>query len=490
MSFQPVLLPQLFLAHRTKQAGSSGEICNGKRLALLCALCVALSTLACSEAPSGRAAKHESRGDAYVQEEKFREAVIEYKNAVRAAPDNPSLQWKLAKAALKGGDASTAYLALSRVVQLDPSHFDAKWSLGDLYLAAGKMEEVGKIAEELVTANPQHPGGYLLRAAVALGADRVADAIGLLKQAVELDPRMMGPLLALANLYFGQQELAQAADWFERAVKADPDSAGARVARGHFLFATGAPEEGRKEFRKAVELSSDQEQIRLVLADRYATLGLREDAERELAGLITGTNSNRARKALAELKLTAGQVAAAKPLVHAILEVDEHDPVGLYLKGRVAFAERDVLQAASLFEEAIGRDATLAGPHLYLGLVRSAQGRLDQAEEELREVTRRDSSNQTAHLALAKLYLTQQKPAEGEKEAWQTLRLNPANLEAAVLYGDAFVLGKNWTKAEEVYGAIIRQLPRQPIGYVKMAALRKLQARSAEAAQLFSQALL
>jgi hypothetical protein len=53
--------------------------------------------------------------------------------------------------------------------------------------------------------------------------------------------------------------------------------------------------------------------------------------------------------------------------------------------------------------------------------------------------------------------------------------LNPANLEAAVLYGDAFVLGKNWTKAEEVYGAIVRQLPGQPIGYVKMAALRKLQ---------------
>src|SRR5690606_7871357 len=89
----------------------------------------------------------------------------------------------------------------------------------------------------------------------------------------------------------------------------------------------------------------------------------------------------------------------------------------------------------------------------------------------------------------AKLNLAQQKQAEAEKEAWQALRLNPANLEAAVLYGDAFVLGKNWPKAEEVYGAIIRQRPGQPIGYVKMATLRKLQAKPAEAAQLFSQAL-
>ncbi|MCW5787695.1 MAG: tetratricopeptide repeat protein [Nitrospira sp.] len=445
--------------------------------------------VSCSEAPSERAAKHESRGDAYVQQEKFREAVIEYKNAARATPDNPSIHWKLAKAALKGGDASAAYLALSRVVQLDPSHFDAKWSLGDLYLAAGKMEEVGKIAEALVAANPQHPAGYLLRAAVALGADRVADAIGLLKQAVELDPKMVGPLLTLANIYGAQQQLTQAAGWYDRALDAAPDSAEVRVARGHFLFSAGTPEEGRKEFRKAVELSRDQESIKLMLAERYAALGLQGDAERELSGLIADMNSHKARKALAELKLAAGQVAETKPLVSAILEAEEHDPVGIYLKGRIALAENDVPQAVGLFEEAIGRNAALSGPHLYLGLARLAQGRVDSAQEALRETVRLQPDHEAAHLALAKLNLAQQQPAEAEKEAWQALRLNPANLEAAVLYGDAFVLGKNWPKAEEVYGAIILQLPGQPIGYVKMAALRKLQARPAEAAQLFSQAL-
>ena len=82
-----------------------------------------------------------------MQQEQFREAMIEYKHAVRAASDNPSLQWQLAKAALKGGAPSTAHLALGRVVHLDPSHFGAKWSLGDLYLAGGKMDEVGGTAE-------------------------------------------------------------------------------------------------------------------------------------------------------------------------------------------------------------------------------------------------------------------------------------------------------------------------------------------------------
>ncbi len=450
----------------------------------LCAFLVS-----CSEAPSERAARHESRGDGYVQQNKFREAVIEYKNAVRATPDNPAIHWKIAKAASQVGDPSTIFTSLSRVMQLDSTDFDAQWSLGDFYLAAGKRDEASKLAESLLAARPQHPAGYLLRADLALGADRVADAIRLLKQAAELDPTMVRPLLVLANIYFAQQELKQAAGLYDRALEVAPSSADVRVARGRFLFATGTTDGGRKEFREAVELSRDQEQIRLVLADQYVALGRRDDAEQELAGLIADMNSHKARKALAELKLTVGQVAETKPLMSAILEADEHDAVGLYLKGRIGLAENDLLQAISLFEESIRGNAALAGPHLYLGLARLSQGRVDSAQNELLEAVRLQPDNQTAHLALANLYLQQQKPTEVEKEAWQTLRLNPANLEAALLYGDALVLGKNFAKAEEVYGAIIRQLPVQPVGYVKMAALRKLQARSAEAAQLFSQAL-
>ena len=455
----------------------------------LCLVVSTVSLVSCSEAPSERAARYETRADGYVQQEKFRDAVIEYKNAARATPDNPAIHWKLAKAASKVGDLSTAFTSLSRVVQLDPGHFDALCSLGDLYLVAGNTDEAAKIADTLLAARPQHPAAYLLRASLALGAGQATEAIGLLKQAVERDPTMVRSLLALANIYFAQQEPKQAAEWYERAVKADPNSADAHIARGQFLLATGTHDEGRKEFRKAVELSPDQEQIRLVLADRYGALGRRDDAERELAGLIADINSNKARKALTELKLAAGQVAETKPLVNAILEADEHDPVGIYLKGRIALAEREVLQAVSLFQEAIGRDATLAGPHLYLGLIRSAQGRVDSAQEELREATRLRPDNETAHLALANLYLRQQKPAEAEKEARQALRLNPARLETAVLFGDALVAGKNWAKAEEVYGAIIRHFSGQVVGYVKMAALRKLQAHPAEAAQLFSQAL-
>lgn len=460
-----------------------------KWIALCCLLVLEPLLFSCSEPSTDRAARHESRGDAYVQQEKFREAVIEYKNAARNNPDRSDVYWKLASAASKARDIPAAFTALKRVVQLDPDHFDARWSLGDLYLVAGKADEVAKLAESLIAARPRHPAGHLLRAGVALDEDRIADAIGFLKQAAELDPAMLRPLLGLANLYFTQQDLARAGEWYARAVKADPKSVEARLAHGYFLCATGAVNEGRREFQKALELSPDQELVKLLLADRYIALGKRDEAERELTGLIAEMNSQKARKALVELKLADGQVEEAKRLASTILVADAQDAVGLYFQGRIALAGNDILQAVDFFESSIGRDATFSASHHYLGLARLAQGRAQQAEEALREAVRLRPDNEPGHLMLAKLYLAQKKPAEAEHEAWQALRANPTNPEAALLAGDALAQAKNWNKAEGVYGEIVRQLPGQPAGYVKMAVLRQLQGRSAEAAPFFAQAL-
>ena len=172
---------------------------------------------------------------------------------------------------------------------------------------------------------------------------------------------MVRPLLAVGHIYFAQQDRKNAREWYERALKTDPNSIEVRVALGHFLFAAGMPEAGRAQFQRAVELSPDQERIRLALAEHYVALGRPREAEGELAALIAGTNSYKARKAVAELKLTAGQVAEVKPLVAAILEADQHDPIGLYLKGRIALAEDNLLEAASLFEEAIRRAPSTRG---------------------------------------------------------------------------------------------------------------------------------
>ena len=69
------------------------------------------------------------------------------------------------------------------------------------------------------------------------------------------------------------------------------------------------------------------------------------------------------------------------------------------------------------------------------------------------------------------------------------LRRNPSNVLAAILLGDSFLARKEWKKAEQMYEAMIKQMPKSPVGYLKMGLSRKLQGKPDEAAGFFDQAV-
>ena len=113
--------------------------------------CLAAAFLfSCSSTPAELTARHAKQGDGYVQKEKYKEAVIEYKNAVKAGPNDASLRFKLAKAAWEARDFPTAFQELRKAVELDPGNYEAQTKLGEFYVAAGKTEEAGQIADNLV----------------------------------------------------------------------------------------------------------------------------------------------------------------------------------------------------------------------------------------------------------------------------------------------------------------------------------------------------
>ncbi|HEY5191086.1 MAG TPA: tetratricopeptide repeat protein, partial [Candidatus Deferrimicrobium sp.] len=75
------------------------------------------------------------------------------------------------------------------------------------------------------------------------------------------------------------------------------------------------------------------------------------------------------------------------------------------------------------------------------------------------------------------------------KAALEVLKRNPSNVLAATLLADSFLARKEWMKAEQIYQAMIKQLPKEPVGYLKMGLSRKLQGKPGEAAGFFAQAV-
>jgi tetratricopeptide (TPR) repeat protein len=445
----------------------------------------------CDRSPEGKLAKHLKRGDEYVKEEKYKEAAIEYKNAVKAVPKDPAAHWKLAKASIEAKDIRTAFAELQATVELDPNNFEALGRLGEIYVMAGKTDEAAQIADNLVRSRPNDPQGYILQSGLAVRAGKVDDGIAKLKKAAELEPKRVRTLLAIGNMYLVKRDRKGAQEWYDKALAADPNAVDVHVTRGNFFFASGERDEGEKEYRKAIEMAKEKEKenLRVALAEHYLYQGRMEESEKELNAIIKEMNSQKARKVLAEIKLETGKVADAKPIVDEILKENNKDLDGKYLKGRIALAEKRMDDAKALFGEVVKQDAGMARARLYNGLTEIQQGHVDMGRKEIEEAVKLDPGNARAQLLLGEVSLRAGAPVAAEQAALEVLRRNPSNALAAMLLADSFLARKEWKKGEQIYQALMKQLPQSPVGYFKMGLSRKLQGKPGEAAGFFAQAV-
>lgn len=461
---------------------------RSSKIMVACCIVAAVFLGSCDRSPEGKLAKHVKRGDEYVKEEKFKEAVIEYKNAVKAVPKDPAAHWKLAKASLEAKDIRAAFAELQKTVELDPNNFEALGKLGEIYVMAGKKDEAAQIADNLVKNRPNDPQGYILQSGLAVRAGKVDEGIAKLKKAAELDPKRIRTLLTIGNMYLLKRDRKNALEWYDKALAADPNAVDVHVTRGNFFFASGERDEGEKEYRKAIELSKEKENLRIALAEHYLYQGRMEDSEKELNAVIKEMNSQKARKVLAEIKLEAGKVAEAKPIVDAILKENDKDLDGKYLKGRIALAEKRLDDAKALFGEVVKQDAGMARARLYNGLTDIQLGQVEVGRKEIDEAVKLDPGNARAQLLLGEVSLRMGAPAAAEKAALEVLKRNPSNVMAATLLADSFLARKEWKKAEQIYQAMMKQIPKGEVGYLKMGLSRKLQGKPGEAAGFFAQA--
>src|SRR5580700_4890175 len=83
-------------------------------------LTVACLLAGCSRNPEVRKKKFLEKGNAYFDKGQYREANLEYQNAIQVDPRFADAHYRLAQTLMKQGDWSHAYQELSRTVEYEP----------------------------------------------------------------------------------------------------------------------------------------------------------------------------------------------------------------------------------------------------------------------------------------------------------------------------------------------------------------------------------
>src|ERR1035441_5053938 len=106
------------------------------RISAVVAVSLALVfTAGCSRDPNVRKQKYLESGKRYEASGKYREAAIQFQNALKVDKNFAPAHYELAKTLLKLNTALPAYTELMKTVELDPLNLPARIDLGNLLLA-------------------------------------------------------------------------------------------------------------------------------------------------------------------------------------------------------------------------------------------------------------------------------------------------------------------------------------------------------------------
>jgi putative PEP-CTERM system TPR-repeat lipoprotein len=458
---------------------------------------VALVTASCARDPEVAKRDHLEKGNQYFSQEKFSEAIIEYRNAVKVAPTFGEARRRLAEAYARSGDGVNAYREYTRAADLLPDDTDLQLTAGGFRLIARQFDDARAAADKVLARDPANVRALILRANAIAGLKNLDDAVKDVEEAIKLDPAGSELYTNLGALEMHRHNQTDAEAAFQRAVQVDPKSARAHAALGNFYWSTKRPADAERAFSKAVELDPRDAVSNRALALFYLSTGRSAEAEKPIKGISEAVSGVEGRLALADYYLLSGRSAEgakvleaafsekggfvpaksrqaallysqgrrdeAHKIVDELLVKDQGQPQALLLKARFLLLEQKPDEALVRAQAAVAADPQSARAFYLLGLIHMAKGNRDEATKAFGEVVRLNPRAAAAQAQLSRLHLAGGNVAASVQAAEQAVKNAPAVPEAHLVLARSLVATGNLTRAETELKQIERKYPNSSV---------------------------
>src|SRR6202795_2214564 len=234
------------------------------------AVCVLAALLTgCSRDPNVRKQKYLESGQRYFDKGQYREAEIQFENAIQVDPRFAEAHYKLALAAMKLQQWPTAYQELLTTVQIQPDQYAAHLDMANLLILNRQFNDAKEHLDLLAQKQPNNPDVYIARANYYAATNNTTAALADMQKALQLDPSRSDSYLNLALLQLHGQQWDAAEVNFKKAVELSPKSTNALVSLGNFYQTRGRFPEAEQVYRRAIDSAADDPNPRASLAALY-----------------------------------------------------------------------------------------------------------------------------------------------------------------------------------------------------------------------------
>jgi len=481
-------------------------------------LAALLGLVSCSRDPQVVKKRYFESGNKYFEKGRYREASIQYRNAIKRDPKYGAAYYKLALTSLKTGDFGGAVAQLRRAVELvpkdSPDHWDAVIKLTEIYLQVASrdktyMDEVEKFTSDLQKRDPNSYDAHRLiadmnyaQATEAFKIRRNDDGAALLKKATEeyrkadsIKPGQQGVSMQLARCLAAMADYAGAEKMYRQVIEKDKTYQYAYTELYRLFLFQQKPDEGERILKLAWQNNPKQygfltllalhysgmkrrddmlsvlgeikshakefDQAYLTVGDFYLRMGDGDQAIKEYKEGIAKDAKKKPtyQKRIIEVLMRQGKRPDAAAVNADILKDNPNDTDARGLAASFMLDKGDVAAALAELQSVVTRAPDNPVAHYNLGRAHAARAEYEQARQQFTKAIELRPDYIMARQALAQLQVARGEFEAALKSAEAILAIDKANVNARLIQSAAYLGEKKFGESRNILDGMLKLNP-------------------------------
>jgi len=478
----------------------------------------------CSRDPNVRKQKYLESGQRYFEKGKYREAAIQFSNAIQVDPRFGEAHYQLGRVYSRLQEWTPAYQEFTRSVDLQPDKFMARLDLASLLIAGREFKLAQEQIDWLLQNRSNDPVVHYTAGRLLAAEENLSAAMLELRKAVTLGPDRAQSYLMLASIQSKAGQIEAAAPNFRRAAELEPQNSEARLALAAYYQARGQVTESERELQAATDAIPNDPTLVSALVRLYVAEGKKDLAEHLLkqtkneftgnpagykllgdfyfaAGDLNNATTEYAslvrqhpgdivvKQNYAQLLILDNRFEDADKVSTELLQSSPQDSVALTYRGEIELNRAQAKEAIDSLQAALRSNPDNAAAFYQLGLAFDRTGDSPRAETAWRNAVNHNPDLTEAHLALATAALRHGDMEGLEQWASEMIRLLPRSPVGYSLRALSFSRKSNFQRAQSDAEQAISVAPSAPDGYLQMGNIRLAQKSYGEAAKFYRQVL-
>lgn len=485
-------------------------------------LCVVTMAAGCrAEDPLVLKADAVRRGDGFVEQKQYGQAISAYQDALKNDPRDAALHLKLAAAHRLANQWAAAAHEAASAAALEPDNQEAHMQAAAGLVGQGEFADAAQLIAPVLKRDPDNAAALVVSAnanarlvtvtwalvkleeAMRLGQDVEAERFRLrpsnsqlddraaedaFRRAMQIAPKMPEVRLGFASFLWAVGRLDEGAEVMREAADDDPSHAFLSRALGLYYASRKRDAEAEKYF-KAAAVTGDRDS-QLVLSDFLAQRDRGEETLAMLDKLAAGDDpGSAAALRAADVEVRLGRIDQARQRAEKILQRDPRSARALRIKAQALLAAKDFGEAAKAAAAAAAAEPNSREARLVFARALLATGDRTRAFDEFAEASRLNPGDRVIAKEMAALALGLGRDQVALEYAREAVRLNPNDRDAAILLARAQVRNNQIADADRTVAPFAAKRPAPPEVLVVLGAIQARRGNSDAARNTYLEAL-